>query len=733
MGFLAHNIMKEGIDKRISLGGIVRNTAGSISPDGQMDEIINLRLKDGSFRPMSPNVPLDGIKDVNIDYTNIFIHTCDYRHWIGVKDGKLWYFANMDSNDKVNLITPVELMSVTKSDVQYSQVGNLLTVIDEELNYIYWKVDSYVAIPVDYNGKATDTIVNPDGLINFRMAPVTDKNGNARLRIYHGDGIGKDPSKELILETVSALMVKALGVDAEKGNINGFFFACTALRLYDGTFILQSRPVLVAQNADIGSRYSYEDTQRYTTEAIPRLIRWSGSFDANYLDNTKKIYPSWIYPVGDRGGIDNVVTDYENKSVEWSVIKKDFITAGDAYMATTGFFQDDKNNNSKADISSPSLWGGLCSNAFGTGIKPIAITSLGKLQYKVEKGLNKDILSDIVESVCVFITQPVCMYDTEQWSKGEVLGENEVQVVLKSKTDAEIIDELIKSPNFYLVKEDKLNSIKEGDWVDIDLEKDAILKNLVQQEVLNLDSNVRNSYSPKTSFSYNGRLHIANYSEQYFRGFPLGYFFAQETAGGFPVSKHSSQWNYLSSEQLNTYKAQGLVQSYIAVELDTSDGKRTVVRYIDILDQSFSYKWQSLSPFLSYPDNRATKMTICLSSTTASSYGVGVTQVKKTFALKPHPYWNISYYFEPYIKPIYLGVNEQPSTNPSFKPSEKNALAYIPNGLKVSATDNPLYFPAKNTYKVGNVEIIAMASNTIAVETAIVLDAIAIISTLPTL
>ena len=87
-------------------------------------------------------------------------------------------------------------MSVTKSDVQYSQVGNLLTVIDEELNYIYWKVDSYVAIPVDYNGKQTDTIVNPDGLINFRMAPVTDKKGNPRLRIYHGEGIGKTHRKK---------------------------------------------------------------------------------------------------------------------------------------------------------------------------------------------------------------------------------------------------------------------------------------------------------------------------------------------------------------------------------------------------------------------------------------------------------------------------------------------------------------------------------------------------------
>lgn len=713
--------MKEGIDKRISLGGIVRNTAGSISPDGQMDEIINLRLKDGSFRPMSPNVPLDGIKDVNIDYSNIFIHTCDYRHWIGVKDGKLWYFANMDSNDKVNLITPVELMSVTKSDVQYSQVGNLLTVIDEELNYIYWKVDSYVTIPVDYNGKQTDTIVNPDGLINFRMAPVTDKNGNARLRIYHGDGIGKDPSEELKLESVSALMVKALGVDAEKGNINGFFFACTALRLYDGTFILQSRPVLVAQNADIGSRYSYEDTQRYTTEATPRVIRGSGSFDANYLDKIKKIYPNRVLKVGDKDAIVDAVTDYENKSVEWSVIKKDVITAAHARMDTSGFIQDDNNNDSRGDISSPSLWGGLrIDYVEGSNhkreYKTIAITSLGKLQYKVEKGLNKDVLSDIVESVCVFITQPVCMYDTEQWSQAKILNGNIQQVALKVKTNAEIIDELIKSPNFYLVKEDKLDSIKEGDWVDIDLEKDAILKNLVQQEVLNLDSNVRNSYSPKTSFSYNGRLHIANYSEQYFRGFPLWYFFAQETVGGFPVAKYGSRWYDLTEEQLNTLKTQGLVQSYIAVELDTADGKRTVVRYIDIPNRLFSYTWQSLSPFLSYPDNRATKMTICLSSYT-SSYGGGVTQVKKTFALKPHPYWNISYYFEPNIKPIDLRVSGYLNLNPYFKPSEKNALAYIPNGLKVSATDNPLYFPARNTYKVGNVEIIAMASNTIAVST----------------
>ena len=511
--------MKEGIDKRISLGGIVRNTAGSISPDGQMDEIINLRLKDGSFRPMSPNVPLDGIKDVNIDYTNIFIHTCDYRHWIGVKDGKLWYFANMDSNDKVNLITPVELMSVTKSDVQYSQVGNLLTVIDEELNYIYWKVDSYVSIPVDYNGKATDTIVNPDGLINFRMVPETDTSGNRRLRMHHGDFVSDDMSDADKIEVTTALMIKALGVDKEKGNLDGFFFACTALRLYDGTFILQSRPVLVNQNADLGSRYSYSDYQRYTDETTPKIISGSGTFPANYLTNKAHLYPNTIFHVtsaNPSSGGEKVI-DIENGCVDYSVVKSDTTigTGTGTTVNTTGFIQytNDQWDVPRADVEPPNLWGGL---RYVEKFKPIAITSLGKLQYKVEKGLNKDVLSDIVESVCFFITSPVNMYKTEQWGESslitnswDLLGTRNTQsVVFKTKTNAEIIDELIKSPNFYLVKEDKLNSIKEGDWVDIDLEKDAILKNLVQQEVLNLDSNVRNSYSPKTSFSYNGRLHI---------------------------------------------------------------------------------------------------------------------------------------------------------------------------------------------------------------------------------
>lgn len=47
----------------------------------------------------------------------------------------------------------------------------------------------------------------------------------------------------------------------------------------------------------------------------------------------------------------------------------------------------------------------------------------------------------------------------------------------------------------------------------------------------------------------------------------------------------------------------------------------------------------------------------------------------------------------------------------------QNTEEYFPNGLKVSKTDNPMFFPVENTYQVGSAEILALMSNTIAVGT----------------
>lgn len=48
---------------------------------------------------------------------------------------------------------------------------------------------------------------------------------------------------------------------------------------------------------------------------------------------------------------------------------------------------------------------------------------------------------------------------------------------------------------------------------------------------------------------------------------------------------------------------------------------------------------------------------------------------------------------------------------------EKNVKEHSPNTIKVSATENPMYFPVSNTYQIGSSEIVAMCSNAIAVGT----------------
>lgn len=47
----------------------------------------------------------------------------------------------------------------------------------------------------------------------------------------------------------------------------------------------------------------------------------------------------------------------------------------------------------------------------------------------------------------------------------------------------------------------------------------------------------------------------------------------------------------------------------------------------------------------------------------------------------------------------------------------KNTEEHFPNGLKVSKTDNPMFFPVETTYQVGSAEVLALMSNAIAVGT----------------
>lgn len=254
--------MKEGDVKLVNFGGIVRNTSGSIGADGEMEEMINLRRKDGSLRPMSDNRLLPGLEHCCLEYRYIYIHNNDYQHFVGYREGKVWYFAYLgDAGVAVELSEPVVLMSVVWDDaveLQYCQTGNVLNVVDGGgIHYFLWRKDRYVSVPSDYNGEGESEEIAPEFQVDFRVAnKFFGGGGYPMVRAVESKDAWVTPwgnnAKAKGVASVSEREAYAVGLmrasrafSKEMNEPTGYFLLCTALKLYDGSYVLMSRPVLM--------------------------------------------------------------------------------------------------------------------------------------------------------------------------------------------------------------------------------------------------------------------------------------------------------------------------------------------------------------------------------------------------------------------------------------------------------------------------------------------------------
>ena len=82
--------------KAIELNGIVHNATKIGVQDGDCEDLVNLRFKDGSWRAsgngkhvFSMQYQSDVANTNGLTYTQLYIHTNVYRHILGVRDGGL--------------------------------------------------------------------------------------------------------------------------------------------------------------------------------------------------------------------------------------------------------------------------------------------------------------------------------------------------------------------------------------------------------------------------------------------------------------------------------------------------------------------------------------------------------------------------------------------------------------------------------------------------------------------
>lgn len=492
----------------IPLGGVVRNTPNGVSADGDMEEVINLRKKNGTYNPVMPPKSLG----VTNSFTNIYIHRESwYAHVLGVKDGKLWYFANLTT--VVSQITPIEIMAVGTVKSIY-QIGNSVCVIDSGMKYAVWYDGAYKAINVDFDGNQGDKYLNVsstvslkvDGVTRMEMDPLREELAEYYdLRFYMSDVklgytsisvANQSENLKLRKDVAVGLLERARSVENKDGRIDGFFMACTAVELFDGSYILHSNPILLCQALDENARY--------------QAIGGTRGFD--YIAKRGLVYDFVRGFSSSISNTDQYSNSFYDRSFRWreNLSSLSYVNLG---VCPPNVVAWTKNIAADSNINSKPMW---------------AVMSGNDLKFRVDKTIDPS-YKGIIKSISVFITDQVSMYDNNDIQfTGSCLVDTSggydshlENFSGKVKPNAEIVKEIENLKVFYKVHSIPFEEIVDTNtWVSIDL-KGKLGDLLYSQEVLPIDPFTHHSISPNGQYIYNSKQHVYDYNMLLSRGFTL--------------------------------------------------------------------------------------------------------------------------------------------------------------------------------------------------------------------
>lgn len=775
----------QGTPKAIEIKGIVRNATVIGAQDGQAEDLINLRFMDGSWRASGDGRLVHTMSGTQ--YSQLYVHTNVYHHLLGVNNGTLYWFAEIGTDgvsfypldnttsrtnwpsDMQNLPTAPVAVTTVVGELTIEQTGHLLTIIDgvDDFEYVMFKKDGniYRNIELDVNGKPNDRTLYPYGHIFFNLRRDSDA--------YETEEYDVSGTNEQIAEICNDKRIVLQRNVSKKNKFSRPFLAIGALQVYDGSFMYASAPQLLfpSQNAAPYYKNYYNKAQ-----GVPNKIVTSAD----------------IY---EAPGSYIITAAAGSTGVNSTGIA---VAYNDPPYCAAGF---DHTNSYVSKM---------------TG-QVVAFDLVCSVE-KIDKFLQDN--KDLFQAFCIFITPEQELYKNENGTITDLYGGVTMTNWSAKIHNPEVYsyDEVrygLMHSNFYLLKRytpSTIHELSSNHIVDLSHVEDNEIVDLIDmglgKQILDIEAAARQSFIPKVVYNYNNKLHIANYTARQFDGYPIDIFCLNNHNVGKTNIRYDDyindvipqlannysyvfQWdkkryyfidpdigdniNYGTYEDPDMYtpypdgvadavsrlKEKGHIMLFITVDVETEDGTQKVSRYVEAYDTSGSVDWtprfvEDLSPILSFPDNRAKKMTIGFMHVTSAYYGTAYLYTKE-FALTPHPYLNFACYVKDDLTPnkisdmtrhevnwkasspmdrtgtidlqehqgilqVYLKGTEGEdyevkSYGPYGVPQNQFDTEYFPNGLKVAKTENPMFFPVENTYRVGSAEILALISNTIAVGT----------------
>lgn len=657
--------------KEIKYNGYSANPSDYECADGDLATTMGLIQEDGTMKPV---LPPSLVLQLGEGESVKFIHkTTSYTHYIVVNRSTA-YAYDKKNNRKIS----IESMPY---DIQhFDAVGNTLLVFsDSGIYYYLWKNDKYQSL-----GNHIPDLEISFGLVGRpRLFSLSDDSKSTFTISFDGISEGallnelSESNKNKITDQIMAKVNKFVAQETvNKGRFCFPFFVRYALRLYDGSLVYHSAPVLMNPS----------------TKAAP-IVFWKratgkGSYSSAECDIML------VAATLDYRSIKNYAyTELE----DWT----DIIKSVDVFISKPIYTYDQNGKISSfadTDNYTTKFIGRLYAD------NPSTTTTSRAEDKLLGSFTSKDFLNYYCEWRYSHIYSMYYASDRKYPSTTFNLPEF---------SEGKVAESLHNTSTFYKLCSIDVSDVFNDDRKEIIVE-DEYLQSLVTREVMTDDYLSRDQLYAETSFVYNNRLNLSGLRRKPFCGYLAQSMFAW-------CNKHFD-WKVNTDNSITIGIAPLLQDSYSVKVFIKENGRdyevssATIYRDMGYMRVFNSIDWTvtgndgvdrteknkcSWGCYLFYPNTNAYKMVIY-------NYGEACYVVD----LKPHEFLNGAYAILDYELVREKNFTTLPNIGyyPIQSQVESNFPIEITNKIYTSEVNNPFYFPVLGINTVGTGDILGICA-----------------------
>lgn len=671
------------MNKEIKYNGLSTVPPDNTCQDGDSAMLLNLVPEDGALKPVSaPKLLLQLGENKKV----IYIHkTISFSNYI-IQDIKTFELYVLNANEK--LFERAVSLGAYRSLSHVNAIGNTLLLFTEEyIIYFLWKQGQYVML-----GNHVPNLQLSFGLRGKpRIYSLSDESHSTfnvnferidESRLYE---VWTEDNQKKITSQIMAKVNKFLADQTIKeGRFALPFFVRYALRLYDGSLVCHSAPILMnpsTKTAPVVFWNRVSGKEGYT-EAECDIMLVSAGIDYQLL------------PDGENSHL---------RMNDW----KDIIKSVDVFISKPIYTYDQSGNcKSFADTDNldTKFIGALDISRFSD---EMTIERAGLINVPVRKRAEDTALlpisvngTDLTSGTPGGRENPLGKYYVEwKYSKLYTLFFSKdstypkTTISLPEHTDDKNREMLENVQNFYFLKSISINELSTSERKDIVVNKEY-LQSLTTRETMTDDYLSHDRITAKYSQTYNGRINLSGIRRELFQGFMAGSMFsyANNSEASWELKKDGKVVLDFGSLDYRDISIQTMIEEGGERYIVNSYVSSHLAPFVSSMYTNGDFAPTSWGCYVFYPNTHATMMRI--------HAGIDTYEVK----LKPHDFLNGAYGVIDYEL-----IRKQNTTH-TEPPTKLENIIDVPNKIYTSEINNPFFFPVTGINTIGTGRILGIAT-----------------------